>query len=455
MHAMKTSVRTLLALGSAALVLAGCGKLKAINAPAAQSGSADFSTYAALGTSISAGVQSGGLVVHHQQKSFTYLFARQVGTPFTIPSVSADGLPPLLRLVSLSPLIISNAGRVPGVPTNLLQPTPYNNMGVPFAIVADASDTTNYNNTPDRAGAFALVGRHLGPVADQALALSPTFLTIEYGSNEVLGAATRGSGTALLPPATYAFLLTALMDKIAGAVPTAKFAIVNVPDVTSVPFVTTFPAVVLDANGNPVLPLIPLIGSEGGPAAPLSPLDHVLLTAADSMAIGTGFPVGTFSYLTGAPGNDRPLLNSQVLSTTEAASIQASVDAYNVAIAGIATARGGALLDLNALLRQAATTGFTYQGQLYTSDFITGGLFSLDGVHPTDIAQGILCNTLIDAVNAEFGAKIQHVNLATVASNNSSRMLPGRIEGRALPWIHYEAGGAGWKMFPWRTGGDR
>lgn len=444
---MKTSVRTLLALGSAALALAGCSKLNAINAPDPQPGTADFTTYAALGTSISAGYQSGGLVVHHQQKSFTYLFARQVGTPFTIPSVSADGLPPLLRLVSLSPLIINNVGRVAGSPTNVSQPTPYNNMSVPGALLIDASSAANYGS-----GAFPLIARGATPVADQALSLSPTFLTIEYGANEVLGPATNGSGISLSPPATFATDLTALLDKIAVAVPNAKLALVNVPDVTSIPFVTTFPAVVLDATGNPVLPLIPLIGSEGGPAAPLSPLDHVLLRAADSLAVGTGFPVGTFSYLTGAPGNGRPLPNSRVLSTSEAASIQASVDAYNLTIAGLATARGAVVLDLNALLRQAATTGFTYQGQLYTSDFITGGLFSLDGVHPTDIAHGILCNTLIDAVNAKFGAKIQHVNLASVASNNSSRMLQSRIEGRVLPWIQDGARTSAWAVFPWRTG---
>lgn len=444
---MKASIRTLLALGLAAFALAGCSKLKAINAPAMQSGSANFTTYAALGTSISAGYESGGLVVHHQQKSFPYLFAQQVGTPFTIPSVSADGIPALLRIVSLSPLIINNTGRVTGSPTNAGQPTPYNNMAVPGALLTDASSAANYGS-----GLFPLIARGATPVADQALSLSPTFLTVEYGANEVLGPATTGSGAALSSPATFTTDLTALLDKIAAAAPNAKYAIVNVPDVTSIPFVTTFPAVVLDATGNPVLPLIPLIGSESGSSAPLSPLDHVLLTAASSLANGDGFPVGTFSYLTGAPGTGVALSNSVVLSTTEAASIQATVDGYNVSIANLANARGAAVLDLNGLLRQAATTGFTYQGQTYTSAFVTGGLFSLDGVHPTDLAHGILCNALIDAVNAKFGARIQHVNLATVASNTSSRMVPSRHEERTLPQIQYQGGTSPWAIFPWRSG---
>src|SRR5690242_1500067 len=214
---MNATLTRILAAGCATLALAGCSKIKPIVAPAGSSGSANFSTYVALGTSISAGVQSGGLVVTHQRKSFVYQFASQVGATFTIPSVSPDGLPPLLELQSISPLIISNVGRTPGTPTNLAQPTPYNNMGVPGAILSDATDTTNYNSDPERAGAFALVGRHLGPVANQALALAPTFISIEYGGNEVLGPATSGTGTAILSPPAFAFLLTGLMNKIAAA----------------------------------------------------------------------------------------------------------------------------------------------------------------------------------------------------------------------------------------------
>jgi len=108
----------------------------------------------------------------------------------------------------------------------------------------------------------------------------------------------------------------------------------------------------------------------------------VLLTAGDSLAIGTGFPVGCPSYLTGAPGNGRPLLGSQILDATEKQTIQGYIDAYNVIIDSVATRRGAALVDLNGLLRTAATRGLPYQGTLYDDAFITGGLFGLDGVHP-------------------------------------------------------------------------
>src|SRR5207244_11375254 len=75
---MKSARRLVLLAATAAVLIAGCGKIAALVAPGFKSGSADFSVYAAMGTSISAGYESGGLVVTHQQRSFPWLFAHQV-----------------------------------------------------------------------------------------------------------------------------------------------------------------------------------------------------------------------------------------------------------------------------------------------------------------------------------------------------------------------------------------
>ena len=58
------------------MAFAGCSKLEPINGPTLRSGNADFSVYAAIGTSLSAGSQSGGgLVDYHQRRSFPADFA--------------------------------------------------------------------------------------------------------------------------------------------------------------------------------------------------------------------------------------------------------------------------------------------------------------------------------------------------------------------------------------------
>src|SRR5689334_2091683 len=69
------------ALGIALLAALGaCSKIAPINAPAHVSGSADFSRYVAIGTSLTAGAQSGGGIEDlHQERSYPADFARQIG----------------------------------------------------------------------------------------------------------------------------------------------------------------------------------------------------------------------------------------------------------------------------------------------------------------------------------------------------------------------------------------
>jgi len=168
----------------------------------------------------------------------------------------------------------------------------------------------------------------------------------------------------------------------------------------------------------------------------------VLLTAAGSLATGTGVPVP-------CGGNGNPLPDNLVLTAAEAASISAAVAGYNDAIASEAAARGYALVDLHGLLRQVATAGIAIGGVTYTSAFITGGLFSLDGVHPDDLAHGLICNAMIDAVNAKFASRLPRANLAELASNTSSAQRLARVEPGTLPLIR-DAEAVYRSCFPWR-----
>jgi hypothetical protein len=422
-------------IGATALLVAGCNgacdKIEPINAPDVTSGNADFSVYAAIGTSISAGSQSGGgLVFTHQLRAFPVLFSQQVGAArFTIPSISADGYRPLLRIISYSPLRISNAGRRYGVPLNGSQPTAYHNMGVPGAIIVDVGSSAFYARDSIEKNLFDYVVRGRGTILSEVASLRPTFVSFEIGSNEVLGPAVSGNDRLVFTPAEFAGLLHQTLDGLAQAAPNAKLAIFNVPDVTTIPFCTTFSWVALDTSGLPS----PLIGPDSS-SRRLGPSDRVLLTAADSLALGTGFAPGTRSYLTGAMGNGRPLPGSMVLSATEVANLKLAVVAYNQAIHSEAAARGAALADLNGLLEQLATTGIDFRGVHYDSEFLVGGVFSLDGVHPNDFGHGLLCNALIRAVNATFGSTIPLVDLGAVGSHSASVVRRVGLR-RPMPWI--------------------
>src|SRR5437763_20781 len=159
---MNASMRSKLAVVLAlATVLAGCegpcSKLKSINAPGLGTSGIDLSTYVAVGTSLTSGYESGGLVDRHQVHSFPSLFARQIGKTvqvdghgtFTQPTVDFDGIPALLEIKSYSPLIISSAGRTIGAPTNFSQNLAYHNLGVPGAILFDLVDSSFYHAPPN------------------------------------------------------------------------------------------------------------------------------------------------------------------------------------------------------------------------------------------------------------------------------------------------------------------
>src|SRR5262249_875157 len=173
--------------------------------------------------------------------------------PFRSPSANPGGWPPLLKLKRLAPIVIDSVGVVRGAFVNFNQPTPYQNLAVPGAVVADVLNILlNYDPTLGPHLPFfhnILRERHhtipptLLPLASPR---TPTFISLECGSSETLPAAWHGRGTPL-PPATFSALLTGTLNAVDAATPNAKKAIFNVPDVTTFPYFNTLPIVELKA----------------------------------------------------------------------------------------------------------------------------------------------------------------------------------------------------------------
>jgi len=438
---MRQLTRTRLGLAITLIAaLAGCSgpcdKLDSINGPASNANGVDLTTYVAVGTSLSSGYESGGLVDRHQVHSFPSIFARQIGKTvdivggsgtFTQPTINFDGIPALLEIKSYSPLIISNAGRTTGAPTNLTQPFAFHNMGIPGAIIVDLVDTTNYHNTVPPVSRnnftyFNIIQRTRGTVLAQALSLAPTIMSIEYGANEVLGpSATQGVAPDPGTGPVYAQLMTIALNSIHAALPGTRVAVFNVPDVTAIPFFTTLSAFTLSAStGQP----LPLVGASGA----LQPGDLVLLSAAGLIATtGTGIPAGGVNYLNpGVPSNGQPLPESLILRASEVSATRAVVAQLNAVVDSVSTRPFATKVDLAGLLATIATTGVSIGGVNYTNDFVTGGLFSLDGVHPNDLGYALMANTMIESINAKFGCFVPPVDPLSFASASASSLSPVR-----------------------------
>jgi len=107
-------------------------------------------------------------------------------------------------------------------------------------------------------------------------------------------------------------------------------------------------------------------------------------------------------------------------------------------------------VDMGGILADVAANGLRIGSTLYTSDFITGGLYSLDGVHPNDLAHAVLTNAMISSINARFGATIPSVRPLDYASPNASRMQPERIVGNVYPTELVGLDEGLRALFPWR-----
>lgn len=238
-------------------------------------GDADFTTYVAIGNSLTAGFSDGTVSRLSQQNSYPNILAQQFavvgGGAFTQPSYAEDvnnygGLLLGGTPIGATRLIIDASAGGPepingasAIEVSNLQAKAYNNMGVPgaksFHLLAP--------------GYGSLAGVALGQsnpyfvrtatspsatVLGDAMSLNPTFFTNWIGSNDVLAFATSGGigtdqtgnpnpatygGNDITDPTAFAGIYTTIINTLTAN--GAKGVVATIPNVTAIPFFTTVP----------------------------------------------------------------------------------------------------------------------------------------------------------------------------------------------------------------------
>jgi hypothetical protein len=106
-------------------------------------------------------------------------------------------------------------------------------------------------------------------------------------------------------------------------------------------------------------------------------------------------------------GVTNPLADKWVLLPSEQAEIKAATDAYNATISSVATSKGLALVDLNAILTEATTSGYQTGNFILTTKLVTGGLIGLDGIHLTSRGYALMANEFLKAIDATYGSNFE------------------------------------------------
>lgn len=371
---------------------------------------AALSRFVVVGDSLAAGFQNFSLIYTHQENSPAALIARQARVPLEQPLVPYPGVPNELQLVSPSfPPVLNNApGSVPPIP-RLNPQVQATNLAVPGHMVADAL-TKRPGPTQTDALTNIVLGFPFpflagGPALSQverAVQLSPTFVLLWSGNNDALFAAITGDLSLLTPVANFAAAYTQASATLAAT--NAKMAIVNLPDVTLTPYFTSVRKLA-GQMGAPVTLVANALG--------LQPDDYLRPSAlAIALAILRGQQQGPLPFICPSTLTPFPQV-ACALRSSEAALIRGAIAAYNQVITNRARATGAALVDLDALVQDLASNGTKINGRTLTTEYL-GGLFSLDGIHPTDTGYAIIANEILDQMKRQLNINVPKVNLTQV-----------------------------------------
>ncbi len=345
-------------LGSLLLALSACAPVPF----AARPDATPFTGYVAMGDSITAGFQSGGLTAASQRDAYPRLLGERAGLDVPMPEVLDPGCPP--------PVGVSGEKNCARKEPQLVSP----DVAVPGAKVEDVLNSTDTQvQAPDpQLYDPELYRAILGPGTTQlqaALARHPVFVTLWIGNNDVLLPTLRGQPDTSTPLGSFRANYAALVEQLlAGGV--QHLVLMTIPDVTRVPA------------------LIPVRLLR-------------LLGVVDASCQGQEVYFG--SVVAGRASKERPLscTSPEALTAAEYSQAQQIVQGYNEAIRELAAANGAVVFDVNTVLD-------TLPGRplLPSASAPFGAAFSLDGIHPSSLAHRRFAQALAVFLNQKFGTDL-------------------------------------------------
>lgn len=366
--------------------------------------------------------------------------------------------------VSAAGPVTSQGSHATEVTTNIYNAaTPFNNFGVPGAKVTHLEfsgygDVANLQSQTANPYFIRMASSPSATMLEDAIAANPTFFSLWIGNNDVLGYATSGGVDPNSPITNQAVFTTLYESAVSKLVATgAKGILASVPDVTSIPFFTTVGydalAITDAADANNLTAIFkgianyvdtfynsPGLGDQYlydyvvGPNAFLvqtpktaaNPLgirlikeNELVLLSISQDAIrcegyGSLYTKGYSPFsmpIDSAIARLRPFNSLDFLSEEEISDIATATDGFNATIERIANENNLAYVDMREKLRDIRDNGYTLNDVTYTTTYVSGGAFSLDGVHLTPRGYAVTANYFIEAINAKYEGNLPKVNV--------------------------------------------
>jgi lysophospholipase L1-like esterase len=342
-----------------------------------------------LGDSLGEGVQSGDANEYTQPFSYLALMAQQIGVPFPLPLIWTSPIGVVGSVIGRDRMRPLQAGA---------------NLAVSgtdvTSILQEKSDAVRNSETD------LVLWPRIGSQMDVAEKMKPGAVVCWVGNNDVLAAALHFDhldASQLTSVAEFSASYRQLATRLQAL---GKPVVVGtIPNVTRIAFL----------------------------------LDNTELTR--FTGVNYNLPAGHYtSFVAGIllrlrlAGSELLQDSNWVLDPAEVQKIQARIGELNFIIVAEAHARGFAVAPVNSMFELLALRPPVLAGVTLNIG-VLGGLFSLDGIHPSNTAHALLANLFLDSLNKHYGASLPLLPLATlnvVAARDPFVDLNrnGRVRGR-------------------------
>ncbi len=386
-------------------------------------GDIELTTFVALGGSLTAGFADGELYKDAQITSMANILAGQlmhVGLESFRQPLMKDNLGFGGRLVlgvvdgQFMP-VPAGGSPSPDNFVNIYDPdTPFHNLGVPGATTQHLL-APGYGTMNPYFGRFASNPPDASVIGD-AMALNPSFFSLWIGNNDILNfALSGGEGTGITPLAEFETYFNLLLGQLTSQ--GAKGVIANIPSIVSIPFFNTiaYNAIELEDQNivdalNAAYAAAPHVSFDLGPN-PLVVEDNMHPAGFRQLLEGELVLLTAMAGIRGQGWGTQVFLPAQYyLTLDQVDEIRTATQDYNNALTNFANDYGLAIADIYAVL-EAAEAGIYFDALEFTTEFITGGAFSLDGIHMNARGNAIVANEFIYAINKRYNSTIPKVQV--------------------------------------------
>lgn len=403
-----------------------------INEEAVSNGEIDASSFIMVGGSHASGYMDDALYYEGQENSIGNLIAhqlRKVGLnqfyqPFVNEGSVGIGLSGLSYLylgyktdckgvTSLSPVRKASFGDAAILGESLYNAQQrFGNYGVPGLKLMDIAQPNYGNQNPFFA---RMASSASASVLDDITSVNASFFSLFLGMEDVLDFAKSG-GTINNLPSESSF--QSAYQQVVQAMTSngAKGVLATIPDVTKMPYFTTIPwnGLTLDAEDNTTLNSIynPIGFYFNVGPNPFMIVDStanifaVRQILSDELLL-LSLPLD--SVKCNQMGVLFPIRDEFVLDQAEINSLRAKIEAYNLIIRGLALQYNLALVETGNFVSKLSD-GFVYNGISMSSKFVSGGAYSLDGIHFNPRGNALLANEFLKAINQKYKSTMPMLN---------------------------------------------